>query len=148
MEGEIFYKLRVKSLKRVITLHPTSAHSNILTQGLGILDSQRYKYSSAGPKTLYNSLVVKPIPTLERTTVALNEAISFVDELVSLGFLQHTPHSSNILNKFLLFLVPKSGQPGEFRPIADGKTGGKNDVCVADPCHVTSTYHILPYLYK
>ena len=82
------------------------------------------------PQDINNSLVGMAFPTLERTTrwrfnefyppptpglvpnqdlkgVALNEAISFVDELVSLGVLRLALHPSNILNNFPLFFVPK-----------------------------------------
>ena len=78
----------------------------------------------------------------------LTEAINFVDELIDLKVLCPPPPFVSLVNNFPLFLIPKPGQPGQFRTIADGKTGGQNEVCVADPCHMTSPDHILPYLYK
>ena len=68
--------------------------------------------------------------------------------MVSLGVFREAQPSDNIANNFPLFLVPKPGQPDEFLCIADGKTGGQNNACVADPCQMTSPDHILPLLYN
>ena len=87
------------------------------------------------------------VPNQDLKGEELNEAIKFVDELIDLKVLQPPPALLKMLNNFPLFLVPKPGQPGQFRTIADGKAGGQNKVCVADPCHMTSPDHILPYLY-
>ena len=56
-------------------------------------------------------------------------------------------HGVSLENNFPLFLVPKPNQPGEYRVIADGKSGHQNDVCVSDPCCMTSPTHIPPHLY-
>ena len=87
------------------------------------------------------------VPNQDLKGKELDEAINLVNELIDLNVLQPPPSLLKILNNFPLFLVPKPGQPGQFRTIADGKTGGQNKVCVADPCHMTSPDHILPYLY-
>ena len=52
-EGGPFYKHWVRSLNQSITTHhPTSIHSNMLTQGLELLDLDRCNYSSTGSKKL------------------------------------------------------------------------------------------------
>ena len=79
-------------------------------------------------------------------TEALAAAILFVDELIELKVLC-LASPDWVDNTSPLFLVMKSHQVGQFRTIADGKAGGQNDVCVADPCHMTSPDHIIPYLY-
>ena len=78
---------------------------------------------------------------------ALSAAILFVDELISLRVLI-LASPAWVVNTFPLFLISKPHQPGQYWTIADGKAGGKNNVCVADPCHMTSPDHILPLLYE
>ena len=80
----------------------------------------------------------------EKTTVA----VEFVEELIQLQILKKaSEHGVTLKNNFLMFLVPKPNQPGEYRVIADGKAGHQNDACVADPCCMISPSHILPHLY-
>jgi hypothetical protein len=74
----------------------------------------------------------------------LATAVEFVDELIALGVLQ-TP-TEVLRNNFPLFLVEKA-IPGEWRCIADGKTGGQNEVCTSDPVHLGGPQDILPFLY-
>ncbi len=86
-------------------------------------------------------------PNSEMDNNALSAAICFVNELIALKVL--IPSQANlVLNTFPLFLVAKPHQAGQYRTIANGKSGGQNDVCVADPCYMTNPDHILPYLYK
>ena len=168
-EGSDFYNQRVHNLQNALLLLGPN-HDHLFKQGLELLAAHRTNYSSDGPK----SLVVlwwewPPLHWMElREGVSMNfmenpqpgmvsnqdlkgeelkEAVKFVDELIALRVLQPPPTLLKILNNFPLFLVPKPGQPGQFRTIADGKAGGQNKVCVADPCHMTSPDHILPYLY-
>jgi len=65
----------------------------------------------------------------------------------SIGVLRKARPHEKIVNNFPPFIIPKPAEPDEFRTIADGKAGRQNEVCVADPCHITSPDHILPYLY-
>ena len=87
------------------------------------------------------------IPNQELKGEALTTAIKFTDELIDLKVLRKSTAQDRVVNNFPLFLVPKPGQPGEYRCIADGKAGRQNDVCVGDPCQMTSPDHILPHLY-
>ena len=53
----------------------------------------------------------------------LATAVKFAEELIALGVL-FEQEEANVYNNFPLFLVPKPGQPGQWRCIADGKRGG------------------------
>jgi hypothetical protein len=77
----------------------------------------------------------------------LEIATGFVDELISLGVLSLISHGAEIFNTCPLFLVPKSGQPGKWRCIADMKKGVQNTVCVPDMVHIPQPDDILPHLY-
>jgi hypothetical protein len=72
-------------------------------------------------------------------------AVAFVDELSALGVVG--PTTEQILNNCPIFTVPKAGQPGLYRCIADGKRGNINDACVADPVQMSCPEDILPCLY-
>ena len=72
-------------------------------------------------------------------------AHQFVDELIALGVYERVPPGSAILNNCPLFLVPKPGQPGQWRCIANMKDGGQNEVCVGDPVHLSQPQDILPH---
>ena len=76
----------------------------------------------------------------------LETAIKFVDELIDLGVLVDA-EEEDVSNNFPLFLVPKSGQEGQWRCIADGKAGGQNEVCLSDPLHLLQPRDILPEWY-
>ncbi len=76
-------------------------------------------------------------------------AVAFVTELIELGVLIRAADIGvEVCNNFPLFLVPKAGQPGQYRCIADGKRGGQNSNCVPDTCMMTSPDHILQRLYR
>ena len=83
-----------------------------------------------------------PNQNLKGPTLAT--AIQFMDELIHLVVIRR---EDAVVNNFPLFLTLKPAQEGEFHPITDGKLGGQNSVCVADPCQMTSPDHILPHLY-
>jgi hypothetical protein len=74
----------------------------------------------------------------------LETAIKFVDELIKLGVLRRPQEP--LQNNFPLFLVEKSTR-GQWRCIADGKSGGQNDVCSSDPVHLGTPEDVLPFLY-
>jgi hypothetical protein len=91
----------------------------------------------------------EPPPGLVENSVMTDEqletATQFVDELIELGVLQEPPEP--LQNNFPLFLVEKAIQ-GQWRCIADGKSGGQNDVCSSDPVHLGTPDDILPFLYS
>ena len=163
------------SLERIKTLTATIKRLNLdfdseFQAGLDILSAHRLNYGPDGPSHLvvlwweWPSLhwddlrtgstmnfmdIPTPciVPNQDLKSPELDAAIHFVDELITLKVLTLSPPSVTAVNCFPLFLVPKPGQLGQFRTIADGKAGGQNDVCVADPCFMTSPDYILSYLY-
>ena len=66
------------------------------------------------------------VDNAEMTDSKLVAATEFVDELVSLGVLCEADEGMKILSNAPLFVVPKAGQPGQWRCIADMKAGGQN----------------------
>ena len=64
----------------------------------------------------------------------LEAARQFVDELISLGVFREIDKGLKVLSNAPLFVVPKPGQPGEWRSIADMKKGLQNSCIGADPC--------------
>ena len=164
-----FYLDRVHTLKAAIaTLN--LVFNSAYQQGLDILAAHRSNYGSDGPSELdliwwewpqlhwddlrtgstmnfMEAPTPSRVPNQELKGPALKAAIQFVDGLISLKVLCLPPPSVTVLNYFPLFLVPKPMQPNQFRTIADGKSGGQNEVCVGDPCLMTSPDYILSYLY-
>ena len=51
-------------------------------------------------------------------------AATFVDELLDLRVIRSLEEGMNIVSNAPLFVVPKEGQPGQCRIIADMKKGG------------------------
>ena len=167
--GSTFFLQRVHNLKTAIAKLNLDFTST-LNQGLDLLGAHRANYGPEGPSHLvllwwewpqlhWNDLrtgstmnfmetpTPSQVPNQDLKGPALKAAVQFVDELISLKVLCKPPPSVPVDNNFPLFLVAKPGQPGQFRTIADGKSGGQNEVCVADPCLMTNPDHILPYLY-
>ena len=167
--GSPFNLERIKSLKTALKESELDYETEYQA-GLDILTAHQKNYGPEGPLQLVvlwwewpslhweNLRTGSPMNFMEVPTPGLipnqvlkgpelDAAIKFVDELISLQVLILPPPSVTVLNYFPLFLVPKPGQPGQFRTIADGKAGGQNEVCVADPCLMTSPEYILAYLY-
>ena len=86
-------------------------------------------------------------PNAEMDESGLEAAREFVDELILLGVFREIDEGMKILSNAPLFVVPKPGQPGQWRCIADMKTGGQNSCIGADPCFLPRTGHILEELY-
>ena len=77
----------------------------------------------------------------------LRKTIKLVNGLIALRVIRPPYIGVEIVNNFPLFLNPKPSQPEGFRTLANRKTRGQYEVCVADPCHMTSSDHVLCYLY-
>lgn len=72
---------------------------------------------------------------------------AFVDELVGLGVLRDL-QDEQILATAPLFCIPKEGQPGEWRVIADMLRGGQNGAIGSDPVVLPRPLHILDLMYE
>ncbi len=170
--GSEFYVSTVSRLRTACDTLPESEREQAFLDGLDDLDAHRGNYSGDGPTKLtllwwewpeehWESIrlgismnfmrVPEPniLPNMDMDAEQLDLANKFVDQLISLGVLRSAKEDGvEVVNNFPLFLVPKSGQPGEWRCIADGKSGGQNACCISDPCMMTAPDHILPFLYR
>jgi hypothetical protein len=81
--------------------------------------------------------------TEEQTEIAAE----FIDELWYLGVFELIPDGQEMRANAPLFTVPKPGQPGQWRVIADMKNGGQNDHIGKDPVHLPRAEGILEKLY-
>jgi hypothetical protein len=72
---------------------------------------------------------------------------AFLDELRKLGVVQLVPKNRSVVCNAALFCVPKPGQPGEWRVIADMKTGGQNAHIGKDPVFLHQPEAILTQMY-
>lgn len=77
----------------------------------------------------------------------LQVAVDFVEELVQLGTLVPAA-PGEVLATAPLFCIPKEGQPGQWRVIADMLRGGQNSAIGNDPVYLPRLLHILGDLYE
>jgi hypothetical protein len=167
-EGSLWHQTCTARLHQAAAFYPNP--TSIIQEGQALLDAHRLNYGPDGPVSLVNLwwewppdqwedlrlgtslnfLQTPPPACLPNYEMSDAERIiggQFVDELISLGVLEAVPPHDPNLNTCPLFLVPKPGQPGQYRCIADMKRGGQNTCCGADPCHMTSPSDILPHIY-
>ena len=151
-EGGLFYETSLARLQEVVS--ELNGPDSWIQQGLLDLAKHRTNYGVTGPQHITilwwewprkhwdelrdgasMNFMQPPPPGLVANTVMTTEehaiAVAFVDELSALGVVG--PTTEQILNNCPIFTVPKAGQPGLYRCIADGKRGNINDACVADP---------------
>jgi len=140
-----WYKEHVQNLKQVI--HGRSDAEELLRDGLEALEIHRTNYTEEGPKYLQllwwefpekhreevrlgssmrflidpgKELVPHPPMTAEQTEIA----VAFLTELMELGVLRKA--TQPLRRVCPLFVVPKLGQPGQWRCITDMKRAGQN----------------------
>ena len=75
-------------------------------------------------------------------------ATEFFDELVTIGALEISPQDDPIIGNAPLFCIPKAGQPGQWRVLANMKEGLQNDAIGNEPVYLPRVSTILPYLYS
>ena len=78
----------------------------------------------------------------------LDVAAAFVDELLDLGIVLEPSEGEEVLSNSPLFTVPKEGQEGQWRVIADMLRCGQNECIGADPVVLPRSSHILDQMYK
>jgi hypothetical protein len=138
----------------------------VLTEGRCLLASHRLHNTSQGARRLeilwwecplehWESLrfgasmnfMKTPEPGLEEnakmTESQIKIVVYFVSELISLGILVLIPICVLLLNSCPPFMVPKPGQPGQWRCITDIKKGRQNQACDADPVHMACPEDVL-----
>ena len=74
-------------------------------------------------------------------------AVAFVEELLDLRVLR-CPETGEIKANAPLFLIPKEGQEGQWRVIADMLRGGQNASIGSDPVFLPRLTHILERMYE
>ena len=162
-----WYRDRVRNLRATVEGRPDAHH--LIEEGLEALEIHRRNYTDEGPKYLQllwwefpvehqeairqgSSLcfLVDPgtelVPNPPLTEEQLEVVKRFVEELMSLGVL--VPSDRPLKRVCPMFCVPKPGQPGQWRCIADMRRGGQNDCCGHDPIYLPSHQDILPHLYS
>lgn len=168
-EGGEWYQERVTNLERAI--QGRADHQQLRAEGLAALAQHRRNYGPEGidrlqllwwefPPEHWEELrdgcrmnfLDDPDPGLiDNSTMdgeQLDIAAEFVDDLTRIGVLEAVPEEVDLLANAPLFSVPKPGQPGEWRIIADMKRGGQNDYIGADPVHLPRAGDILSQLYS
>ena len=86
-------------------------------------------------------------PNAPMTDEQVEIAAEFIDELWHIGVFEVVPEGSEMLANAPLFTIPKAGQPGQWRVIADMKNGGQNAHIGKDPVHLPHAHGILEHLY-
>jgi hypothetical protein len=72
----------------------------------------------------------------------------FVDELIQLNVFRKAPVGRKTRSNAPLFVIPKAGQVGQWRVIANLLAGGQNSVVGNDPVFLPRVSHILGQLYQ
>ena len=86
-------------------------------------------------------------PNSEMDEEQIEVAAQFVDELIDITAVRLPPPGMTVLATTPLFCIPKAGQPGEWRVIANAKEGGQNDHMGNDPVYLNRPLHILEQMY-
>lgn len=170
--GGNWYQTRIKHLKAAMRRYPDQSTA-IYCQGLECLEDHRLNYTEEGavakrprilwwefPPEHWDSLregssmhyLCSPKQYIHENSAMTSEqtaiASDFVDELVDLGILNDPPKGMEVKTTIPLFLVPKPGQPDQWRVIADAKAGGQNECSAPDPVYLNKASHILDQLYE
>jgi len=166
-----WYRSRLASLKRALKSYPEATHSEMLLAGKADLDHHRSNYTPTGPQHLQilwwefpaehweelrlgcsMNFMKEPEhilrPNSDMTPIQLATASEFFDELIDLGALEECPPDDPMLATCPLFVLPKAGQPGQWRVIADAKAGGQNECVGQDPVYLPGVNQILTRLYS
>ena len=168
--GGPWYLKRIHNLEAAAKSFPDPY--SVIEEGLKILSIHRNNYDADGPRPSRLQLLWWEFPpehwsSLRRccsmnflttpsskmhanspmTAEQQQVAASFVDELVDLHVLIPPPSDITVLATTPLFCVPKEGQPGEWRVIADMLRGGQNQSVGPDPVFLPRVTHILDSLY-
>jgi hypothetical protein len=167
--GGEWHQARVANLKAAVHGLPDATEQ--LAKGLAALDVHRLNYAEAGSihrlqllwwefppehwEELRNGCAMNFL-TEPTTGVTANSpmteeqveiAAAFIDELWHIGVFELVPDDCEMKANAPLFAVAKPGQPGQWRIIADMKSGGQNAHIGNDPTHLPRAKGILERLY-
>jgi hypothetical protein len=168
--GGPWYQTHIANLGKAVQglPDPVSAYK----QGLHALDLHRENYNAEGPSPSTLQILWWEFPREHWTDLregsrmnfafppspaihdnahmdvgAMEVAGAFVDELADLGVLLEEDDKIKVLLNAPLFCVPKEGQPGEWRVIADMLRGGQNSCMTSDHVYLPRSTHILSQMY-
>jgi hypothetical protein len=167
--GGEWHLARVASLRKAVQGLPDEAEQ--LAKGLAALDTHRQNYKGDGsihklqllwwefPPEHWEELregcamnfLTEPTAGVKENSPMTEEqvdiAAEFIDELWSIGVFELIPDECEMKANAPLFAVAKPGQPGQWRIIADMKSGGQNEHIGRDPTHLPRARGILERLY-
>ena len=166
-----WYRNRLRMLKKAARTYPEADRAQIIAAGKSDLARHRENYGPEGPRQLQilwwefpkehwealrtgssMNFLQEPrtglTPNADLTPEQQEIAGEFVDELIALKVLLKAPVDDPILANCPLFVVPKPGQPGQWRIIADCKKGGQNEVIGQGPVYLPQAHIILHQMYS
>ena len=169
--GRRWYKRRLRNLKKAADCYPSPQRKTIVEQGQKDLIRHRENYGPDGAKYLQilwwefpkeqwedlrlgssmNFMTQPPAALHANDLPDANQvatAVEFMDELIELGALEESPADDPLVASAPLFCVPKPGQPGQWRIIADMKRGGQNSHMGKDPVFLPRSDIILGAMYR
>ena len=88
------------------------------------------------------------LPNSDMTPEQQIIAGDFVDELILLGVLLPETETDKVVTNAPLFCLPKAGQPGQWRILADMKSGRQNEAIGSDPTVFPRSDVILSQMYS
>lgn len=166
-----WYAARILSLRRAASTYRYPCR--VYLEGLDTLEIHRGNYNCEGPDPKQLQLLwwefpvehwehlrtgspmnfLKLPPTILHPNANMDEeqqrvAADFVDELIDLKVLRTIEEGWEVLLNAPLFVVPKEGQPGQWRVIADMLRGLQNQCMAADPVVLPRVSHMMDKMYK
>jgi hypothetical protein len=169
--GGEWYNERVTTLWEAATTMPNP--EEVVKEGLELLKIHRGNYTATGPSPKQLQLLWWEFPPEHWTALRegcrmnflvepescihdnapmdqeqLDVAAAFVDELLELKIVKLMDDGREVLANSPLFTVPKEGQEGQWRVIADMLRGGQNSCIGPDPCVLPRQSHILDQMYE
>jgi hypothetical protein len=172
-EGE-WHTARVERLRWAASFFDNS--DELVAQGLELLAINRANYDADGPAPTQLQLLWWEFPASSWDDVRLGGSMNFltepkhqiqpnnpmnaeelvvaaefVNELMALGVLRPPKDKGgqpiDVVTNAPLFTVPKPGQPGQYRCIADMLKGGQNEAVGSDPVVLCRAGHIIDQMY-
>ncbi len=168
--GSPWHCERVANLQKAAETYPDP--EAVIAEGMQMLERHRLNYDKEGPRPTRLQLLwwewpkehweglrqgsamnflTKPRETIHENSSMdpdqLKVAGEFVDELISLGTLAPLT-TGEVLATAPLFCIPKEGQPGQWRVIADMLRGGQNGCIGNDPVFLPRALHIQGEMYE
>ena len=161
---------RLRNLRTACDTYPDS--DRLYEEGVQMLDRHRNNYDEEGPNLTQVQLLWWEFPSehwdalregspmnflrdpvhIVQPNSAMTEeqlviAVQFFDELVDLGIFKELLEDEIMLTNAPLFCLPKAGQPGQWRILADMRKGRQNEAIGADPTIFPKASVILDQMY-